>query len=179
MVSRAGTISRSVAGLLSLLFFAGCSDTPNDTQARYAGKTVELVPLSVQPAAQDSADGCRYTWLNIAGHVNGHLTTVFLPFRRNLGREPRCRTALTREIAALIEAEINDGDEQSISLCVKEFDERADIELPAGGRRFEAVELAVSGWYFRKPIFWSCNDEPGCPPPDSCELLSPADPSAT
>lgn len=139
------------------------------------GKTVELVPLSVQPASRDGEEGCAYTWLNIAGHVNGHLTSVFLPFRRNLGREPRCRTALTQEIAALIETEINDGDEQSISLCVKEFDERPDIELPAGSRRYEAVELAVSGWYFRKPIFWSCSDEPGCAPPDSCELLSPAD----
>ena len=179
MVIRAGKTSRSIAALVVLLVVASCSDTPNGSKERYAGKTVELVPLSVQPAGRDGEEGCAYTWLNIAGHVDGHLTSVFLPFRRNLGREPRCRTALTREIAALIEAEINDGDEQSISLCVKDLDERTEIELPAGARRYEAVELAVSGWYFRKPVFWSCNDEPGCLLPDSCELTSPVETPAS
>ncbi len=157
--------------LLCCLLLASCSGSEQqDTQDRYPGQRVEMKPAAVVPGSRNKDGQCVYTWLTISGSVNGRLATSFVPFRNNQGADQRCRPSLTNEIAALIQAEIDDGDSETIALCVKEMAPLDDVEAPTGAQRYEAIEIMVSEWYFTKPAFWTCNDEPGCPPPDSCNL---------
>ncbi len=171
-----GTGNGSFSGATALklgccLVLAACSGTEQgDGADRYAGQRVEMEPAAVVSGSRNKDGQCVYTWLTISGRVDGKLATSFAPFRNNMGADQRCRPSLSNEISALIQAEIDDGDRETIALCVKEMTPLEDVEVPAGTQRYEAVEIMVSGWYFTKPAFWTCNDEPGCPPPDSCNL---------
>ena len=167
--------TRLLAALAFALVTAACAEEPvPPTGERYPGERLELQPQAVWAGQRDKDGDCDYSWLAISGRADDYEATVFVPFRRKLGAKRRCEAQLGTEIAALIQAEIDDGDREPIVLCVKDLPEIADLEIPAGDRRLESVELLVSGWYFRKPVFWTCDTESGCPPPDSCGLLDGA-----
>lgn len=177
MLHRIGRIALSgpaASTCVAALFLAACSDAPPPPPAGSParGEVIALVPDAVRAVGRDGEDGCDYSWLSLSGRVQGDVTTVFMPIRRNLGNEPRCQPKIANEMAMLVEAEIADGDDEPVLLCAKKRLETAYVEVPENGRRYEAIELLVSGFYFRKEVFWSCNDEPGCWPPPSCEILA-------